>query len=1650
MKCKYIYNNRIFESEAALDEYLIVTSALKPFLGDVVFKNWSKQQLATLEKINQSNKIVEEAMDRGEIKIQNEEGEPDDMDGLKGNTTYKSITELIHEIRTKDSNGEEHPLFPIFISNNYWNGQNNSGGQLDKYRQGKYDDPKVEVQVPFLEDLVKVNGELKPVTDNDTLQKIRERMTDVWEQQALCGDLVHAILSDFYKSKTASGKRFCNLSEKELKQAIKRKLQNEYYSKFQDYISNSLIDSIVQQAFKIDKEIRETYGEDCMILSEKRVQGSGIFGNDSIPIVGKMDLFVISKDGKMGILDFKCSPKEYTEFNDQEDPKKYDPAKIRTFQYQLAAYRRLLNSIGITSSSEINLSVIPLQFQNYRFNYDTKKVQFDGVSTLKNAIQVLPNTNYITGGNLYHTIESNLEQIFPSMLNLDDLTTGEILSTIQEEEKILFKELSKNKNMSDEDISKYIKDHGGIKRNKITNNWEFRHNKFDEKNKETISGNKSQEEAEVLIFEKIKQKFQIKEDYVPFTTASIRKSFIEALEKGEEISFHKLAGSKSYGGEDPLWLSKQLGKYNNSLKYSILSSTDLDPVLDQLGVLLFKNNLTGLVDVVKISGQYDPTRSAKLGGENSKNRKSLLGTFIADEIVNADSNSQIMDGIIGNIELMEAMLVLNKLPQYFKKKTSGIGKIELIVPRSQKGLTASNEQLLDNFRRLCKLGNIKNNYINEKNNSEGIIKMATFVDVCKATFEEIINSYDNNLGLGKIDTSIKNEINSCLSDWDNLGENPQILKQRLIKLDKDLVDTYHITQEKGTIQNEQTNPEYKLHQDILFAISQLSGVKLLQQIEDHAKFTLAGGISGTMIDNPGTLQSKTLNEFTDQVTKAYQNVRDNVIAFNQELRQKVEALKQEKGFGLASQYTVGNQVSSLYYNMFDHDSEDLMFINPWDNSTNLSDAEREFLKFAILKINDNRIKGFDPNNIENLIKSNPVRCLRVPLVKGDLTSEIAIRKGWMNFIKSRFAMLSPKKLKERFDKAATNLLNDEQQKKIENEDMWEAINSFDASEDNDEYRQQLLSSEALGGKSYFEHNIETLLLKHTSAYKMADELNNIFPVLRALTLNLNAQGAILNDKFQNDLEYILKYVKTRIHNQPVENRKDGLEQLTADVTKTMMSTASKLALAFNPRQWYQFLDGIWKDCQIYFRNNPDENTPFTKEGLMFGWKMAMKDLKHFGNSFTMGELLNQQYGFNDMDANSYIDRIKTDNTGILYHFWNVGFRFASRPDYYNRMTLFYAQMYKDGSFNAHKLVNGKLVYDWTKDKRFEAFAKGDKSDLEKYNKQKSLYITMAQQFEKEGVKNPDGTLFKLDLKNLQPLPKAYTNQQSEGMKALSDRIYGYYAHEKKSMIHSSLVGSMIMQMNTYWSAKKNQYAQTRSFTQEGNWAQYEENGELYYWKEDEDGDLIPTTKNTGVPLQVWKGRPQEGIFLTGLEIWKAMNGKSDMTSKSGIAGIQDLFTNEDIDPQIRRLYSSNMRQLLSDLIIWLIIGNLLLGSIESQVKDYVKTSGNADAGNAILNTTLSGGISILRASTLDANFAESIFGRGKDWTPFAIKSADRISQNLVRVGTGKQDLFDFLVKSNGATNATRPLWDFVKISTLGREIGKNGGESGGGGATSSW
>ena len=1630
MTCRYILDGKTFNSEVELDEYLLRNSKLNG--KDYVFQHnrhkWEQIQDDIREVINKSTNEVAELKRKKEITESSTEGEPNDLDNLKGGKTYATITDLIQKIQVRDEEGVLHPLFPIFRGDKYWDGTATSEGQKSLYRRGDFSNPKVKDQLKYLDGLITyIGGIPQQVTDERTLSKIRERMEQVWKEQSFGGNLVHGILSDFYtgrKDKTW----FSKLPKEELLPELKKKIESdEGYKKYRKYLDDddNVLNSIIDVAYAIDKSIHDKYGNNCMILSEKSILGQGQIENNAFPIVGKLDLLIITEKGKLAILDFKCSPKEYLEDNIKEDPAYYDPAKVLTFKYQLAAYRRLLQTAGITGNGVIDLGVIPIKFENFRFNSNKNQVEFDKVSIEeKDPIKILSNTSYSLGGDSYLRIEENLNGVFPR--DIDDSNIDEILTKVEEEENILFKTAHKRKHMTTKDISEYIKNKGGIKKNKNTGKWEFR-DTFNENEAIKIDGNKTKEEAEIAILEKLKAKFEYKENIRQEITSSIRRDFEQFYEDGTPIDFTKLSIKASLGStERPLWNQEQFSKYTNPTRYKLINKPDLNPVLDHLGVLLFENLYTGLIDVVKISDFYDPTMKTDFG----KNRTTLLGNFMSDDLVKSTSNNQVLEGVQGNIELMETMLILNHMSNLFKNSSrKGIGKIEVVSPRAQKGLTASNEQLLYNFRRLTQLGGIKNNF-------ENTIKMASFVEICRSTFDEILQSQDYNYGLGKISRVIKDRIVKCISDLDDLGDNPIELRQQLTELDKDLVRNYsHLNKEGNTELSEDVHPEYKLHRDILFAIAELSGVKLLQQLEDHAKWSLTweGGF-GTEIDNPGTLQSQTLNEFTDQVTIAYQNVRDNVIAFNQELRKRVEALKKSKGFGLLKQYTIGNQVSDLYINMYDKNSKDLLFVNPYEDPS-LTPEERDFLIFALLKINSNRYSDFDPKQLEINIKKNPQKYLKVPLIKGDMASEVAVRDGWLDYIRHRFMLLMPSKLKARLDKMANNL----QDTKYENN--WEAINFFDATDNEGEKalktRENLITDNSLGGKAFFEHNVETLLLKHTSAYKMAEELNNIFPVLRALTINLNLQGTMVNKAFKNDLEYIMKYIKTRIHNQPIENREDTLEAVAADTTKAIMSTASKLALAFNPRQWYQFIDGLWKDIQIYIRSTGD--TPFTKEGLLIGWKTVFSDLVgHFGNSFSLSELLNQQYGFNDMDANSYIDRIKTDNTGLLYHFWNVGFRFASRPDFYNRMTLFYAQMHKDGSLKAHKVVDGKLVYDWKEDERFKAFATDDKLDTKKYNQAKSAFIAIAQQLEKEGVRNADGSLYQLDMSK-PILPKAYSNKDSESFKALSDRIYGYYAHEKKSMIHSSLVGSLFMQMNTYWSAKKNQYIQKRQYTQEGYWTDYEEDGFKYCWKEDEDGRLIPIritdpSMDTGVPVKVWKGRPQEGIALTMLELGKALFGKSSMTNKAGFVGVWDLFTNENIDPDIRRLYTANVRQLFSDLFIWLIIGRLLLGSMESQVKEYTKD--NSSFGRSLGNTALSTTYNMLTLSTEDANFMTSIFARGKDWTPFAIKAADRISTNFIRVLTGKQDLYDFIVKSSGAGNTTQPVWDYVKMETLDRKIGQ--------------
>ena len=130
-------------------------------------------------------------------------------------------------------------------------------------------------------------------------------------------------------------------------------------------------------------------------------------------------------------------------------------------------------------------------------------------------------------------------------------------------------------------------------------------------------------------------------------------------------------------------------------------------------------------------------------------------------------------------------------------------------------------------------------------------------------------------------------------------------------------------------------------------------------------------------------------------------------------------------------------------------------------------------------------------------------------------------------------------------------------------------------------------------------------------------------------------------------------------------------------------------------------------------------------------------------------------------------------------------------------------MKADGCYEAHSLdKSGNLVYKCSDDKRYAALWKSPKGSAE-YNEALARYIPVAQQFVAEGAKNADGSLFEFNASNPQPLPRAYTVQESESRKDVADSLYGYYDHTKKALFFGTYLGSLLGHMRTYWSAKKN-------------------------------------------------------------------------------------------------------------------------------------------------------------------------------------------------------------------------------------------------------
>ena len=1485
--CTYKLGDQIFSSELALDEYLLNNKELFKEYGDEVFyRNTSQNAVANILKNSHKEKSrLYKLKKRAEVTGYSE-------DYYQVEKPYVGVNEFIRNYQRTTVGKEGRPLSPVFDIENYIYHKAKDWKEQTYWDNTASED---EVRDIFGEE------EARPLTTKTELEAAQHRLEKKWQHQSYLGSAIHEAFSLWWHA-PKKNKQSVEAFEAYLRDKLSGEL-GDSGKKYTELIPEKIWTQLAQHCFNLDKELNDKFPGATFLTEIGLVTDIYDENNKQIPLVGVADLIIIDKFGNAHVIDYKTSPKSYGDYND---------AKKLSFKYQLAVYRRMMQRLGINLNEKSGAYIIPFKFENFRYNPDTDSSTFDNLygenydpTTGSEAFSYLQELDILIGSSA-ENMQNELDTFIPVNKTID-ARAEDLLQELDDFTKECFASYYADQEITDEAVIEKIKKQNEFKKDETTGNYYFK-----------IRNSTITDKEKVGLIAKVKKHYKENRGWSAEKTHGFKRAIEQAQQSGVFKLDYKGAMISKHSSEH--WLEDKFGKYTKK-NWQILSGP---PILDELGIVLMQDKYSNQIDIIKLSGHRWQSLDdvVLLGGASyqdvkNNNRRLITGNFESDITQKQRPQSLALESNYGNIELMQTMAVLNMLPNLVSNNNGIIGEITVANLHEKQGMTAANKQLLYNFKELQNLRNVKRKEQNKEqvNNNFKNIKMSTTLDLIKNQFMSILH------GEQESKFSKWQGFTDAKQDLDKVMANPIKLRAKLTDLIKKMEDNFELKKVEVNSYSEKDRPEQKLYYYLHLALAELAGVTYTQQTKDHAEFLESTkiwkeGLGGTAIDNPGNMSSDTLNYIAEQVNVAYQNVRNDMAKLSQQMREQVNKLKKAKNFGYLESRTVGNQ-ANLYKNMYKIVEGDLRFKNPWDNKNDLSPEEREFLMFALKVINGNR----DPHLITeedftSAILTKPEEFFAVPLTMGSFQSQVSSR-GLLNVVKDRLAGLHWKKIQKTIlEKVEGYLIESTDVKQARNgEEMWQMLNMFTATEGKDNVRQQvimnILNENPELGMDYFERNLETLVLKHKFAYSQQKHMDSVFPVIKAGMLHLATQGTMMNTKFISDIKYLSDFIKNKIFNLSIEDSKMQPVNYYANI---LMGFASKVALVFNPRQLYQNLDGVWKDISLFLRKS-DQDPSFTAQNLKDSFFWIYKDIMHFGDNKSMGELFNEQYGLNDMDINTLTSRLSSDNVGI-YNFWNLGFRFASRPDYYNRITIFVSQMKGDGCFDAHSIENGKLVYDWTKDKRFDLFANTAESDVPslskeqqlKYKQQKAQYIAMAKQFVAEHAVDPKtDTEFIYEPNEKRALPRAYTTKQSEGLKALSDQIYGYYSHEKKILFQSTTFGALTMQMNTYWSSKKNQWLAPGGVKLQGRMEQYEENGKKYWYAMDSEGnitdEIVPDgdERASGIAYMQWKGQYEEGIILTLANIFTDWyQGDSETGKRDFLETLKKYYNHE--DENLRRAY----------------------------------------------------------------------------------------------------------------------------------------------------
>lgn len=1429
-----------------------------------------------------------------------------------------------------------------------------------------------------------------------------DRMASLYEQKGLSKDEIEkhiSILRNSWKRIAEDGRDLHKIILKQSKETSYSQTEDNTkgtsFEHLSDAIHDQVYDDIFRQVYLGNGKESKEFGDDSSPVIMKNLNLSAkLIGRDDT-ITGHIDYIVVKPNGSVEVFNIKSS---------HESPAFWDQAKKEKYRNEFALLSRILQYNGI-NTNDIRFNIIPVtleyddQFQNIKdivVNraecYSHNRGAFVMQESMKLAQRfITSNAETITiNDSSIDKVNQQLKAVFPKK----DIKADGITSTIEE---FIDKNWAYWTQGEQPDTGWNLTIDGVV---------------YNVKSSELKSKNK-----EVVDIIKQNQDKLLNVDNGKLSARGI----VNQIGEFRRFGFPKFDEEYLNRIFNP-YFEHSVVKVNGKDKYNYLWEVVKNDTLDNCNIIMFKNTLTGQVNLVTLSGlNLDQVHSFD-------GRTNILGFHLNDLQGTDNQGRELMKATYGNIETMRTMFLLNEIiPQLGNDIKLGDLTVVGGLGGKIQGQQYPIQLIVSNFIKAQEVLNQKDPGL-KINNNFATVEHISPVQLLINEFWDILHESPN---LGKTDFNSLKELISG-SDIDGLqhmlngttidslssAETTDIQIQRLeeliskvgailtnqhISLSPDTLIKYANGDERLTDQerNNLVSGCCKLLINASITLDRLSGIIRIAEGDlsnVERLFARPQNISNTQV----RIISKLLQDAIHGISN---KLEPQISDFNLACLEYYEA----KGYGKVRNALIGDQVN-VFKHLFRDDEQDLFFKNPYDKSNDLDDADRKFLKKALFEINRIRFKGSnfsyksenDPALL-SFINSSP-GYFWVPLEKASSSTRWSNPGKYFDDFKRRTKTLC-KNPTLFFKEMYENILTDQEEQQITRDiENMQAYNRFKVSDPDrsgrpKRGRERLLQNY---GKDYFETNLQNLVIDYSYRNLQEEEMNKMLIRARGILLQLKLTGVREGDeKFAKTIKHIDDYLKTAVFNRSImeENSKQIIS-----VVQPLRKAVSAAYIAASPVAAIRDIFGGFLSNVV--RTMTKYRTDVDAKDVMWAYQFVLRQGVHSAMSIDLLDKLNSKYLISNINIEQQQEGYKTNRGGIT-NAGNWAYATLRKPDFLNRMVLFMGKLKHDGSHKAYSIVDGKLVYNWRMDERFKLLASNDKSNMEAYNKQKSLYLSQIMKFNEE---NPDANLpVSLDTN----LPDGYTQNQIDEIKNLGDTVYGSYNRSTKAMYENLAIGSQFGVFSTWMNGIYDVYlGKRRESSYETQKVQKEDENGNKLWIDD-NGNI--TTENTGVPYLTDIPLIVQGVLRTLLDT------AGELYHGGGWSGLKKNIFN---DPMQWR----NWKRLLSDAIIASLLCWLFEELVNPAYKEHKKSGDGQDIlTNAAIELLYKGSSSSFEEFKGPFPIFDYVMN---NTSPAAVKWGAKTWHDIVGFLFGDTTIGELITKSQALPRSLQDTYKMYKRDTI--------------------